>query len=62
MNETKKIKYEKPEVVDFKWMEAMGNCSHGSAAAMSCTIGNAAAVTCGNGAIATLTCAFGGGD
>ena len=47
--ETKKIKYEKPELVEFKWMDSMGLCNDGSSDS-----------TCKNGGSA-LSCGVGGG-
>ncbi len=52
MKKIKNLKYEKPELVDFKWMSAMGTCdTHGNSDATGCT---------GNGGVAGGTCAVNG--
>ena len=52
------MKYEKPEVIDFKWAEAMGLCSTGSGDGGICyTNGNAALTSCiSNGNTASGVC------
>ena len=54
MEETKKIQYCAPEVVDFKWMAGLGKCeSNGSGDGTSCFA---------NGATAGTACASNGGN
>ena len=57
------MKYEKPEVIDFKWAEAMGACTPGSGDATHCySDGNNAGGFCdSNGQVATSSCSLGNG-
>jgi hypothetical protein len=60
MEETIKMKYVAPEIVDFRWMEGLGNCASGSLAAdygVPCSNGaSAIGDSCSHGGIAEYNC------
>ena len=62
MEKVIKLKYEKPELVDFEWMEGMGDCSPtatGDVGSKDCSDGAGATNTCYVGEHATNVCGTG---
>lgn len=60
MDKFSKMKYSKPEVIDFEWMGAVGDCDpNGSGATGNCSNGNNPASTCLAGFAADAPCFVG---